>query len=467
LTPVDFQIPPDLLQAVSAEDGGRIVIVIGAGASLEPPTRIPLASECSEQANRALIADNVLAEGDCLKPEDLSELAEVVLEKTLGQKDLVERLPCKKFRMAQPNEGSMLAAAMLREGAVSTVLSLNFDLSVQQGLAQLGGTDVAVIRGPEDHGQLAAFNFIFLHRSVEADPEKWILTTKDLEEGWKETWVEVIAARVVASAVTVFAGLGDPAGVLVETTRRIKQAVPDAANTYQVDPQEHADSEFAAGLAIKEADYIKTGWCSFMRALAARLMKMHADQIREDCKQLIESEGWDDEIPDHLTEALMQLALIGVGRMRARWLIDPEAYLPHRGSPHNLIADLLLGIALVERQTGASARLADDGVVDFIRDGLPIGSLAIRSGRGTTRWSTLESKMHEERIRVRVTERRPRVALVNAIPDGRPPDVVPPGEVIGERSDGRESIIDRGDDLVMLSIDELREDPSRIDGWLN
>ena len=467
LTTTDVQIPPDLLQAISAPDGGRVVIVIGAGTSVEPPTRIPAAHECSEKAHRSLLENHVLANGDCEHPEDLSALAEAVVEKTSRQKDLVECLPRKQFQMAQPNQGSMLAAALLCEGAVSTVLSLNFDLSVQQALAQLGAGEVAVIRGPEDHDQLAAFNFIFLHRSVEANPEDWILSTADLERGWKNGWEEMIAARVMAAAVTVFAGLGDPAGVLVETSRRIRAAVPDGTQAYQVDTRAHADSVFAQALKIAEAEYIRTGWCSFMIALADRLMAMHTRQLCEACKELIDAEHWTDEVPEHLAERLRDLALIGVGRLRARWLMSPSVYLPQRGSPLNLVADLLLAIALVEQRTGAEAHLDEDGVVDFLCDGEPVGSLVIRSGRGTTRWSTLESKLHEERVRARVTDQKPRAALVNAIPDQRPPEVTAPSELLGESNPGPENIIDPVDDLALVTSDEIRADPSLIDAWLN
>jgi hypothetical protein len=93
------------------------VLAIGAGTSLEPPTSLPLSAQCAEEAHRRLLADNVLAE-PCRNPDDLSEVADRVYEVTGSQEELVRRLPRMQFQQAKPNEGHLLAAAMLIEGAI-------------------------------------------------------------------------------------------------------------------------------------------------------------------------------------------------------------------------------------------------------------------------------------------------------------------------------------------------------------
>ena len=70
-------LPPDILHAVSNPHGGRLVLVIGAGTSVEPPTRLKLATEYAQEAHRRLLADNILEE-PCDDPNDLSLVADYV-----------------------------------------------------------------------------------------------------------------------------------------------------------------------------------------------------------------------------------------------------------------------------------------------------------------------------------------------------------------------------------------------------
>lgn len=462
----DLQLPADLLQAISAEGGGRVVIVIGAGASFEEPTDLPLARECSEDAHRRLLDDKVLEEGDCDDPSDLSELAGVVHKKTGGQRALVERLPRSKFRMAPPNLGSTIAAALLREGAVSAVLSLNFDLSMQRALAELGETNhVSLIRGPDDQGDIGNVNFIYLHRSVEADPEDWVLRSQDLEASWKDGWEEMMASRVITAASAIFAGLGSPAAVLIETTKKIRSASRENAKAFQVDPTPHAESTFAQALDIAADDYMQCGWCEFMVALSERLLLAHIDELSDACAAIVAREGWNDSTPGELRERLGGLGLIGLGKVRASWTLEKAAYLPQAKFNTDLVADLLLGVGLIEQATGYSAVFDDAGVVDFLDGEKLVGSLTLGSGRGTMRWGTLEAMLHQRPAREGIAVRKPRVALVGSISDQRPATVAPPTDVLrGEVP--AESILNTRQSLKLVTIDELRNDPALAKGMI-
>src|SRR4051812_48950347 len=116
-------LPTELLQAVSAEEGGKIALVIGAGCSFEAPTSLPFSKGLSEDAHRQLIENGVLAEGECPDPSDLSKVADAVYAKTGSQAALVSVLPLARFENAAPNDGYDLAVALLREHAVSDVMT--------------------------------------------------------------------------------------------------------------------------------------------------------------------------------------------------------------------------------------------------------------------------------------------------------------------------------------------------------
>ncbi len=131
-------IPAGLLQAVSFEGGGRLALVIGAGCSVEPPTDIPPARDLSTEANRKLVLDGVLGDGECTDPEDLALLASLIFRKTRSQDDLVSRFPIAKLKTAKPNLGHRILVALMAEHAISYVLSLNIDLAVQNASSELG-----------------------------------------------------------------------------------------------------------------------------------------------------------------------------------------------------------------------------------------------------------------------------------------------------------------------------------------
>lgn len=87
-----MDLPVELLQAISSPGGGKIALIVGAGCSVEAPTGVPVASKCSIEVHRRLLADGVLENGDCTDPTDLSAVADAVFAKKRSQRDVVDRL---------------------------------------------------------------------------------------------------------------------------------------------------------------------------------------------------------------------------------------------------------------------------------------------------------------------------------------------------------------------------------------
>src|SRR5215208_5050426 len=111
------EIPTDLKGAAARADD-QIVIVMGAGCSVESPTDLPLAGALSERIHNTLVDNGVLAADACPDPWDLSAVAQATLTATGSQRPLVDEFPPDEFRGAQPNLGHLLLAALLREGVV-------------------------------------------------------------------------------------------------------------------------------------------------------------------------------------------------------------------------------------------------------------------------------------------------------------------------------------------------------------
>jgi len=235
------QISPDLLAALTAEGGGRVVLVTGAGSSMDWPTNLRSGADYSEAAHHRLVHDGVLGAEDCQRPSDLSILADEVYTKTSSQVALTQRLPVGQWQTAAPNLGHSIAAALLIEGAFRSIVTLNYDLAFQFALAQLGKpASVTIARGPEDHDRIGSRALIYLHRSVESPPETWVLRKSALEGSWKEDWEEVVASGALAAPVTLFAGLGSPAAVLTDTVERLSRV--GGTSYYFADP--YPDNDF-------------------------------------------------------------------------------------------------------------------------------------------------------------------------------------------------------------------------------
>jgi len=450
----------ELLKAIAAPGGGRITLVVGAGCSLEAPTSIPLSRDCSMQSHDRLIANGVLVSGDCPSPENLTSLADTVFRKTGRQEPLVEQLR-ENFglKAATPNEGHRLAAALLREGAIVSVVTLNFDLALSTAIGELGvGDAVGIIDGPEDLPNQKGTNLYYLHRNVTAaDPEKWILRSDPLKTEWMQGWEAVVVAKVLAAPIVVFAGLGSPADVLIESSKFIQNAIPSGNTAFLVDPGDQDQSAFSAALALEPSAFIKATWCDFMNALSQRLLVEQITQLRAAAATMVSREALTAEDVTDLLARLEKIGLLQVGQLRASWLRHEKPYQPDDPLVRELIADLLLAAATVARVTGATAILFEDGIVEFWRDDRRVGSHVFLSGRGTRGLSTIEAELSARQRSFRGRAAPPTGAIIAGTRGGAPPITPPRDVVLGESS---ESIVLGQSALSIFHVESLRQDPT-------
>lgn len=455
-------LPAELLQAVSAAGGGRITLVLGAGCSFEAPTAIPLAGTCSQQCHDRLVANGTLAPGDCGAPSNLSALADAVFQKAGSQRPLVDLLAqLYAFKTATPNEGYLLAAALLAEGAIVSIITLNFDLALSTAIAELGvGDTVAIVDGPDDLPHQRTINVYYLHRNVTAiDPETWILPTQPLTNEWRGHWEGVVAAKVLATPVIVFAGLGSPADVLIESTKLIRRAIPNGNRSYQVDPGAHDQSEFFRALELDASDFIRAPWCDFMAALSQRLVLEQTTNLAASAAALVQREHMPPEDLSQLLGRLQDIGLLQLGRLRSNWLLHEKPYYPDHPATRDLVADLLLAAAMLSRISGATAVPFEDGTVEFRRGDRTVASHLLVSGRGLRSIIAIEGELSARQRRLRGRATPPTGAIVAATSAYPNPAVSTPASVIlGDTSD---SILLGQPPPPILHVAWLREDPSR------
>ena len=301
--------------------------MIGAGSSVEQPTSLPTGARCSLEAHRRLRADGVLAEiaqilGTCLKwPTQFSP-------RPAAKARSYKRLPITRFRTATANSGHLIAAVLLVEGSLAGVVALNFDEAMSAGLSAVSSGDaVAVIAGPDDIGNLANVNLVYLHRNAGAPADEWVLRSAYLNSVWSDRWEPVIVKRILVAPMVVFAGLGSPAATLTETVALIRQALPaNAVRIYQVDVAPFGTLPFTDALKIPETQYPRVGWCDFMEEVAQRVLEEHWSVFEEACVATAAENGYGAPDLQPMATACRSLGLVGFGTARARWLLHNGRY---------------------------------------------------------------------------------------------------------------------------------------------
>lgn len=458
-------LPAELLQAVSAPGGGRIALVIGAGCSIEPPTCVPDSRACSEEVYRRLVADGVLQNGDCTDPSDLSLVADAVFAKKNSQHDVVERL-CDQYdlKLATANHGYLIAAAMLFEAALCSVVTLNFDLALSTALSDLGaGQIVGVVECPAHLPRQKTVNVYYLHRNANAeDPESWVLRTAALKEDWKEHWEQIIATRVLAAPVVVFAGLGTPVAVLIESAKLLRNALPNTRTIYQVDPANIADSKFFQELVLGPSAYIQLGWGQFMEELAQRLSVEQIAGLEHAVAQKVHNDRLPQENLAGLLASLRALGLVKLGKLRGYWLLYDRPYCPASPDALALIADLLLALAMMARVSGAAVVIVEDGVVEFRRDGRAVAAYIVASGRGHQGRAALEAALESRRARYRGRPTPPCGALVGGTSDAWNAVLTPPRDIVWGNSPDDDTVSGQTE-LPLIHLGQLRADPRLIE----
>lgn len=459
-----MSLPSALSQAVAHQGGGRIALVLGAGCSIEPPTCLPASIPCSEEIHRQLVEDGVLVRDECPNPADLSAVADAVHSKLHSQREVVARLRDRyDLRTPKPNEGYLIAAALLAERAVSAIVTLNYDLALSNAIAELGvGTGIGIIERPEHLGtgrQLV--NVYYLHRNVnDPDPEAWVLRSAALLQEWKGHWEQIISTTVLTTPVVVFAGLGSRIGVLESAVQLLRTALPNTTSFFQFGYGDPTNSDFFRSLNIDTAAYLPDGWCECMRALSARLLEEQFAHLILAISEQTARGGIPAENTAGLERSLRRLGLLGVGRVRGHWCLDFDRYRADLEAERGLFADLLLALALVERTTTATLNVLPDGQVELSRNGLILARLFVATGHGHRTKSKIEATLQARRHSRRHHSSDPNRAIVAGTSDHWAVPLSPPKSVV--RGDPEGSVVDGPEGLSLIHVSHLRQDPTRI-----
>lgn len=452
------QIPADLLLAVSELTGAGLVIVMGAGCSSAAPTSLPLAAELAQEIHSRLVDDHVLEQGDVAEPRNLSMLTDIIFAKTRSQDPVVRRFPVPRFRTAAPNQGYLIVAALLREGVVKIALTVNFDLAMSNALAELSGDDVNIVPGPDQHHLFGSPCVVYLHRNVDADPDELILRSSELDTAWQGAWRQAVVSAIAPLPNILFAGLGTPSLLFSQSIEKIKDALPSGVHIYLADIAPFEDSPFAAALGIMKTNYIRGSWNATLKELGQRTLKAQMDCLGAAVRKICDEHGYETEKIDALLTRIAKLGLVDMGKVRALWLLSDRRYEPDSDPYRKLLADLIVGIAVVERETLGEAYVDQGGLVWIRTDTKLCGPIIVASGCGFHKWLALEPILMERRRQMSIGALSG-IALISNISGGRP-TIGPPTNLVRDPDTTRDDLVKGPTAFEIITVDELYADPS-------
>jgi hypothetical protein len=321
-------------------------------------------------------------------------LASLVFQICNNQVELIQCFPIQRMRLAKANLGYKLLVALMAEGAVSHVLSLNFDLAVQNAAAELG-IEIATIASANEPVPIRAA-LVHLHGNANSEPDHLILRTEVMDREWVGRWHQVVAQQVLAAPTVLFAGLGSPAPVLTTTVSMIEGALGGSKALYQADIVPFANSGFAAKLKIPEQRYIQGSWNAVVTRLAERLAAQQVDSLSLSGRALLTENHHceaDLQLFTDIAAKLMGQSLLTLGKMRAFADLDRDKlYRPHTVRDDEFMSEPMLRLAQVAERFGLDTAPTPAGTWTLQRNGQPIAQIVLATGGGVRRMAAVESR---------------------------------------------------------------------------
>jgi hypothetical protein len=473
--PPSPQIPPDILRALVESGGAQITLILGAGCSMAKPPGLKSAAVLAKDAYNRLVSEGVLPEGSLNENDqwDLTKVAGVVKTETGSQLELTRRLPVTEFINAECNDGHRIAVALMLEGAIAYVVTLNYDKSMSHALAELGTKDrVRTVWGPQNKNQIQVPCLVYLHRKADSSQQQWVITAEALQNGWKDEWEDLAALQTLLLPICIFVGLGSSVPVLTSKIKEIRDPRDDV-QTIQVDPRAHSehrsrDASFTREAGISEDQFIKDGWSNFMRRLGSHVAKWQVRTTAEECNDLNPDEK--AEVTNGLSERIQaimdrrgEFGLLELGRIRASWLNSPNTkFAPHsEGDNISRFATPFLLIDLIERTKDCKAIIEENGVVNFCSADGRLASVQIVYGRGGERWGDIDAQAYHKQQRTQMLSVTS-VLVYGFL--GEPDEVDLPSDIANlSTSDPVEDSIMHPPKLRFEKGDALHSNPDQID----
>lgn len=449
-------IPGPLVAAVNYPAGDQVALVLGAGCSMDAPTNLETAKAYARQAYRDLVAQSVIP-ANCCDENDLGALADAVFKEKGSQKPLVDILR-PLLSNAAPNEGHKTAAALLAEGIVGLILTLNFDRAMDTAITMIAnGAHISIVHDVFDLAQRTRRGLIYLHGDVESDDEKWVLRSKQIDGSWDGTWQEFVSHDFALTPNVIFAGLGSPTPVISDTVTKVRAVLPNTGNVFQVDTMERVHNKLAAALAVADDAYFVSCWTGFMTAIGSVVAEKFIDRLVARYPQFCAQNKYTEEDLTFVRAAL-PTNILKLGKLRAAWFFNKSEYQAFNSTAIDLMVDVIQGLAQAVRIAGATECVPLEDGMEFRKDGRRIFRVFSFSGGGTMHWTTFEERLRSRLLEFRKHDTTATVVFlatgVEVLDTSVPEKIVPSGDP--------DAVTSTPPNHRYLSAQMLRDDPTQL-----
>jgi hypothetical protein len=185
-------------ELVDAHQQGQLVVFVGAGASMAPPSSLP---------NFESLARDIYTERGVDFPDGLRERLDPALGELMDHYNVpVNERVAHKINMpgSRPNGLHAAIAALVRAGPTPRLVTTNYDMHLSQALEGAGIEEFhapALPLGDDFTG------LVYLHGSLRQEPRRLVVTDSDFGRAYLgEAWATRFLERMFAELVVLFIG---------------------------------------------------------------------------------------------------------------------------------------------------------------------------------------------------------------------------------------------------------------------
>jgi hypothetical protein len=232
--PLGAPLAGDLSTMVQAAKQRRLVLYLGAGISMAPPSSGPTGWAVAERL-KPIVASMLGTEPAELEGLSLEKLSQRVADDAPNRLEELRGLAAEafEFRGIDPNYGHEAAALLMREG-LAKVISVNWDCAIERAGVRCD-IEVSSVVDARDSVQLVHRLPLYKVHGCATRAPTLALTKAEVDK--PQAWAVGLTQDAVSGGVIVFVGLATVGLYVREPFEQLRDAwLPDAATLFIVDP---------------------------------------------------------------------------------------------------------------------------------------------------------------------------------------------------------------------------------------
>lgn len=232
-------IPASIIAIEPLIEARQVVLVIGAGVSMAPPTCLPSGTQLAQDVKTRLASSPISSIVQPVREDNLLAIADIIEEKALESFPLFTRaiIESANFKMATPNYAHLVIALLLTETNVQ-VLSINWDTCIERCSYIVSSSIIGCYNHEilQNHGNSSIF--LKLHGCANHESSICISSKQISGETW---WATSQVGAALETGKVAFLGIGSIAEYMKISLKKILERSRDPSNVFIIDPELSTD----------------------------------------------------------------------------------------------------------------------------------------------------------------------------------------------------------------------------------